>query len=269
MRRGSPQFPKAVCRRTGNSSADAVAATGSGDRFRVVHRAHNQEVLSVGVIFPEGRLWRTPTPDVHYGRSGLAVNLLSIPNLGYRPDRIPASSHRGASYAFPRFPPPWICLPRQRARRAKSWPEATGNGMFCTLPMAAVIVEGVPMHLLLHRWSHVAAWISTGIGIYSFLWDGGALPVVGPAARAGERRSRGVAGGFLVACGVWPDRIRAVRRFSAADRGCLSLVVINAPQWIVELHEPVAVRGPLGRRKPVTRIALAVDDTEAFGAAFV
>ena len=69
-----------------------------------------------------------------------------------------------------RFPPPWICLPRQRARRAKSWPEATGNGMFCTLPMAAVIVEGVPMHLLLHRWSHVAAWISTGIGIYSFLW---------------------------------------------------------------------------------------------------
>jgi hypothetical protein len=30
---------------------------------RVVHRAHNPDDLFVGVIFPEGRLWRTPTPE--------------------------------------------------------------------------------------------------------------------------------------------------------------------------------------------------------------
>ncbi|MGO4885545.1 MAG: hypothetical protein ACLP59_32685 [Bryobacteraceae bacterium] len=141
--------------------------------------------------------------------------------------------------------------------------------MFCTLPMAAVIVEGVPMHLLLHRWSHVAAWISTGIGIYSFLWMVALYRSLAlrPVLVSADHVVLQV--GFLWRAEFRPDRIRAVRRFSAADRGCLSLVVINAPQWIVELHEPVAVRGPLGRRKPVTRIALAVDDTEAFGAAFV
>src|ERR1022692_1120762 len=43
------------------------------------------------------------------------------------------------------------------------------------------------------------------------------------------------------------DQIRGVRRYSAADTGYLSLVVINEPQWLIELHEPVVVCGPFGR----------------------
>jgi hypothetical protein len=69
------------------------------------------------------------------------------------------------------------------------------------------------------------------------------------------------------------QQIRAVRRFSAADiadrkpAGYLSLVVLNDPQWLIELNEPVIACGPFGRRKPVTRIAVAVDDGDGFGAA--
>jgi hypothetical protein len=47
----------------------------------------------------------------------------------------------------------------------------------------------------------------------------------------------------------------------------LPLVVLNEPQWLIELHEPVVVCGPFGRRKAVTRIGVAADDGDAFGAA--
>src|ERR1039457_6598100 len=70
--------------------------------------------------------------------------------------------------------------------------------------------------------------------------------------------------GSCGARGFRRDQIRGVRRYSAADTGYLSLVVINEPQWLIELHEPVVVCGPFGRRKAVTRIGVAVDDGDAF-----
>jgi hypothetical protein len=45
------------------------------------------------------------------------------------------------------------------------------------------------------------------------------------------------------------------------------LVVMNEPQWLIELKEPVVAVGPLGVRKTVTRVAVAVDDREGFGVA--
>lgn len=164
----------------------------------------------------------------------------------------------------------WRAKPQSLAgARAFGLAQASGYGMFCTLLMTAVIVEGVPMHLLLHRWSHVAAWISTGIGIYTFLWMVALHRSLAlrPVLVSADRVVLQV--GFLWRAEFRPEQIRTVRRFSAVDRECLSLVVINEPQWIVDLHAPVVVRGPLGRRKSATRIAIAVDDAEAFGAAFV
>lgn len=79
--------------------------------------------------------------------------------------------------------------------------------------------------------------------------------------------------GFLWRAEFRRGQIRQVRRFSAADMvdgkpaGYLSMVVLTEPQWMIELNEPVVVRGPLGRRKAVTRIGVAVDDGDAFGAA--
>jgi hypothetical protein len=41
---------------------------------RVVHLAHNQGPSLIGVIFPEGRLWRTPTPTSNMAEARLWVN---------------------------------------------------------------------------------------------------------------------------------------------------------------------------------------------------
>lgn len=148
--------------------------------------------------------------------------------------------------------------------------QASGYGMFSILLMTGIVVEGVPMHLLIRRYSHAGAWIFTGLGIYSFLW---ALALyrslaLRPVLIGSETLI--LQAGFLWRAEVRRDQIREVRRFAAADAaegraaGCLSLVVINEPQWVIELKEPVIACGPFGRRKAVTRIAIALDDADPF-----
>jgi hypothetical protein len=44
---------------------------------RVVHRAHTPEVLLIGVIFPEGRLRRTPTPRFIMAEARRPVNAIA------------------------------------------------------------------------------------------------------------------------------------------------------------------------------------------------
>jgi len=151
--------------------------------------------------------------------------------------------------------------------------EASGYGMFSILLMMAVAVEGVPLHLLLRSWSQTGAWIFTGLGIYSFLWMVALYRSLAlrPVLIGSETVLLQV--GFLWRAELRRGQIRSVRRFSAAEMadgkpaGYLSLVVLNEPQWMIELNEPVVVCGPLGRRKAVTRIGVAVDDGDAFGAA--
>lgn len=145
--------------------------------------------------------------------------------------------------------------------------QASGYGMFSILIMMAVIAEGVPLHLLLRSWSHTGAWIFTGVEIYSFVWMLALYRsmTLRPVLIGGETVLLQV--GFLWRAEFRRDRIRGIRRFTPAETGYASLVVLNEPQWLIELTEPVAVCGPLGRRKVVTRIAIAVDDGDAFGAA--
>jgi hypothetical protein len=167
----------------------------------------------------------------------------------------------------------WRARP-QSAPGARAFPlaQASGYGMFAILLMIAVIFEGVPLHLLLRNWSHAAAWIATAVGIYGFLWTLALYRSLSlrPVLIGGETVLLQV--GFLWRAEFSRRQIREVRRFSAANTAgrksasYLSLVVLNKPQWLVELNGPVTVAGPFGRRKSVTRIGVAVDDGDGFGA---
>jgi len=145
--------------------------------------------------------------------------------------------------------------------------QASGYGMLCILLMAAVVVEGVPMHILLQRWSHTAAWVFSGVGTYSILWMVALYRSLALRPILVGVETVVLQVGFLWRTEVRRDQIREVRRFSAADTDYLSFVALNEPQWLIEFTEPVVVQGPLGRRKTVERIALAIDDGEAFAAA--
>ena len=145
--------------------------------------------------------------------------------------------------------------------------QASGYGMFSMLIMIAVVVEGVPLHLLLSNWSHTAAWIFTGLGIYSFFWMVALYRSLAlrPVLVASDTVVLQV--GFLWRADFRRDQIRVIRRYSPADKGCLSLVVMNQPQWLIELAEPIVVTGPFGRTKTTSGIAVAIDDSTGFAAA--
>jgi len=153
---------------------------------------------------------------------------------------------------------------------SRSFPlaEASGYGMFSILMMIALVVEGIPAHLLLLRWSHTAAWIFTALGIYGCIWMLALRRALAlHPALIGNQTVR-LQIGFLRSVEFRRDQILAVRRFSPNDPPPdASLVVWNEPQWLIALREPVAVRGLFGRRKMAARIAVAVDDGEGFAAA--
>ncbi|MGC9946957.1 MAG: hypothetical protein ABSF64_11375 [Bryobacteraceae bacterium] len=151
--------------------------------------------------------------------------------------------------------------------RAFGLAQASGYGMFSILIVIAVIVEGVPVHMLLSKWSHTAAWILTGVGIYSLLWMVALYRSLAlrPVLVGSENVVLQV--GFLWRAEFRRDQIRGITHFSATDTDYLSLVVVNEPQWLIELTEPVAVIGPFGRRTTATRIAVAVDDSAGLATA--
>ncbi len=162
----------------------------------------------------------------------------------------------------------WRARPPQSTQsRAFPVAQASGYDMFSVLLMTAVVVEGVPVHLLVHRWSPTAAWILTGIGIYSFLWMVALYRSLTLLPSTVDSGSVVLQIGFLWRAEFPRSQVQSIRRFSASDTGHLSFVVLNDPQWLIEVHEPVTVHGPLGRQKTVTRIAFAVDDPAALAAA--
>jgi hypothetical protein len=167
----------------------------------------------------------------------------------------------------------WRARPDTRPGwRAFQYSEASGWGMFSTLLAIAVVFESVPVHLLLQQWSAKAAWIMTALDLYALMW----LIAIGRAARlrpilvSGEMVLLRI--GLMWEIEIPHDRIVGCRRAEPGPRrkapGYLSTVVMNKPQWVVELSEPVVAKGLYGRRRTVTRIGVAVDDPGRFGAEF-
>jgi hypothetical protein len=135
--------------------------------------------------------------------------------------------------------------------------------------MVAVAAETLPIHLLLGRWSATAAWVLTGLSLYTLLWlfgDYRAL-VLRPTLLRGEVLEVRI--GLRWNLEVPLAAIRGHRRVRAAPPprrtpGYLRAVPIGWPRILLELVEPIEARGPYGLRKEVRLLGLIVDDEEAF-----
>ncbi len=150
--------------------------------------------------------------------------------------------------------------------------EASGYGLFSILVILALIFEGLPMHFVLLRWSHVAAWICTAIDLHGLMW----LIAIRRSVRLrpiliGEEFIF-LRAGFMWQIDIPRENIAALRRVSGSPPnrktpGYLRMVIINEPQYIIELTEPAVAHGLYGRSRRVTRIGIAVDDPRTFAAA--
>ncbi len=141
-------------------------------------------------------------------------------------------------------------------------------GTVCAGLSLAVLVEVVPVHLLLDLWSPVAAWIATALSLYSLIWlcgDYRALVLRPTLIADGVLRLRV---GLRWNADIPLTAIRRVRKLAARDpepsQGYLSATVLGRAGTIIEIEQPITVRGVYGLRQKVDKIGVTVDDEAAF-----
>jgi hypothetical protein len=152
--------------------------------------------------------------------------------------------------------------------QAFSYHRRSGYGGVVVAVLMLSVVEGAAVHLLLARWSVLAAWALTLLTIYGVLWFVAdyRASVLRPVlltptllrVRTGLRWSVQVAR-FDVA-GV-------ERSEPPGTEAVLRAVLLGQPTHWIRLRAPVVANGPYGFKRTVEWVALAVDDAEGFTAA--
>jgi len=159
----------------------------------------------------------------------------------------------------------WRARPEERPGwRAYPCRETSGYGMFCMLLGLVLVLEGVPVHLALRNWNPAAAWVFGGLEAYAFLW------IIGVARSLRLRPVLVSEDAVLFRIGIlWSveftkAQIARVWRVSGdapkrGSAGYLRLTAIARPQWVIEFRDTVTACGPLGIRRQVSRLGVALD----------
>ena len=146
--------------------------------------------------------------------------------------------------------------------RAFSIHEQSGvAALFGALAGVSVIEAGL-VHLVVMRWSAVAAWALTGLSVYGAIW----LIAV---ARSFVLRPVLLGAHELVARGgiIWTIRIplKTICSVDAVDaRHDLKLPPASEANMVLRLSTPVTAHGMYGMTRRVSSVALAIDDRSGF-----
>jgi hypothetical protein len=127
----------------------------------------------------------------------------------------------------------------------------------------ATLVELVPVHLLLHHWSPVLAWMVSGLTVYAAIWIAG-------VARSFELRPVLVSDDYLIVrygllfrLKIPRSAIREIRK-GTDRRADAVLPRRSSPDLSIQLTVPLIAELALGLRKRIECLALAVDDVPGF-----
>ncbi len=129
-----------------------------------------------------------------------------------------------------------------------------------------VIVETTATHFLLAMWSVTVAWIATASAAYALLWlvaDAQAIRLYPVAVTGGVLR---VAIGVRWRAAIPVATIASVEPIRQVPAGAMNLALLT-PSVLITLHAPVEITGMFGMRRRADRLALTIDDPEAFAAA--
>ncbi|HVG07253.1 MAG TPA: hypothetical protein VNM67_06070 [Thermoanaerobaculia bacterium] len=158
----------------------------------------------------------------------------------------------------------WCRRPRD-VEGAFTYHRKSGYGAIVFAVLIMVVAEAIPVHILLMRWSVVAAWALTILSFYAivfFLADWRAARFH-PILLDGEALQVRV--GLRWRIRVPRERIAAVhkKRPPGSDPYIRAALPGPVPLWI-ELTEPVTAQGPYGIQRKARWISLTVDDPERF-----
>lgn len=134
--------------------------------------------------------------------------------------------------------------------------------------MLIIALEVVPLHVLVHSWSGVGAWLLTGASLYTLLWLLGDLQALRLKPITLTPTRLRLYTGLRWQAEVTLDNIAAVT--TAEPRAaCINLSISRSkPQLYLLLKRPASVFGVFGRRTEVTCIGVCVDEPERFQARF-
>lgn len=131
----------------------------------------------------------------------------------------------------------------------------------------ATPAEGALMHYLLRQWSEVAAWVGTGLHVYSLVW----IIAFYQAARlrpiALKEDTLLLRSSLIWTAGIPYEKIQSVEllkeRPERKAKGMLDIALMADKPLRICFSEPVAVHGPLGIRREVSTILVGVERPQA------
>ena len=143
------------------------------------------------------------------------------------------------------------------------------SGVLTAGLILATLVEIIPVHLLLHRWSSTLAWLVTALTVYGLFW------LFGDFQAMRLRPHRVVDGKLHLRLGLrWSVDVPLadiVRLETLKGNGKppakqpdLKAVALGEQRYLIELRRPVFVRGLYGLRREVRSIGFTVDNPARF-----
>lgn len=157
----------------------------------------------------------------------------------------------------------WRASPNPRGEGLTSFPYHR-KGSYSIVVAAismAVVIETVGLHLLFALWTPIAAWIATGLSVYSLIWIVGDYqamrlhPIVVSPARLHLRL------GMRWAIDVRRDEVCAIHDTIEAPKSeCVRFSALAEPDFWIELDRPREVRGLFGIRREARYLGIAVED---------
>jgi hypothetical protein len=152
-----------------------------------------------------------------------------------------------------------------------SYTETSGLGALVLALAILVVMEGIPAHFMIHSWSAKGAWVHAALDGYVLIWTTAAYQAARLRPVTIERGRLLVRASILWTAEIPLATIEAVRPIAARPSGqeVLCVALGAAPNVLLTMNEPVAVRGPFGTRKLVRQIALFVDEPARLTSALV
>jgi hypothetical protein len=163
-----------------------------------------------------------------------------------------------------------LVAPFRRAARqpasARVFPNAAAPRQLLLSLALLSVLESVGLHLLVHAYSPRLAWALLALSMYGLLWliaahqAFGARPVLVHRDRLELRVS------LLYSAQVPRAAIRGIAPCLTRGRepGVVRLTLGAPANVLLETGEPIALHGPLGHVRHATRIALYLEDPQAF-----
>jgi len=127
----------------------------------------------------------------------------------------------------------------------------------------ASVFEIVPVHLLVHRWSGLAAWILSGISLYGMVWLLGLSRSLLLRPTVVEPDSLTIRYGLIAQLEVPREAISSVERVTRSTPCVLTLPRKATPNVELTFTRPLKLQRVFGSRM-VSRIALSVENEGEF-----